>query len=252
MNAASSSDYWSVFVPYSAMHAVTVVMCALAIALFAIQAQSLRGTAAELLQRRVLAGVAIAAWVLWYLWWNWNGIELQSGLPLHVCGLMGVLAPLALLTGNRWLRAAMYFSAFTLTLQAFIQPALAAGPATLEFWKFWSLHSLIYCCAVYDLVVLKFRPGWSDFARACIVSAVYVAIIIPVNFLLGTNYGFVGNPPPEVPLPPMIEYLGPWPGRVFIVLALVMIGYLIALAPWLVYGARRRIGADLSADARTG
>jgi hypothetical integral membrane protein (TIGR02206 family) len=237
---------WSVFVPYSPLHAVTLAICALLIAIVAIGGRR-RDSVAEARQRRTLASFALGAWILWYLWWNWSAVDPHQGLPLHVCGLMGVVAPLALLTANRWLRATMYFCAFTLTMQAFIQPVLVVGPAKLEFWKFWSLHSLILCCAVYDLVVLNFRPGWSDFTRACIVSAAYVALIIPVNFLTGANYGFVGNPPPEHALPPMVEYFGAWPGRVFIMLALVMVGYLLVLAPW-VYATRRRMNADLPAN----
>ena len=154
------------------------------------------------MQRRALAALAIGVWVLSYVWLNWGAID-PKVLPLQVCGLMGVVAPLALLTGNRWLRAAMYFCTFTLTIQAFIQPILVLGPVTLEFWRFWLLHSLILCCAVYDLVVLRFRPGWSDVARACVMSAGYVALIVPVNLMIGTNYGFVGNPPDQAQ-PPMI------------------------------------------------
>jgi uncharacterized membrane protein YwaF len=57
-------------------------------------------------------------------------------LPLHICGLNGVIAPLALLTLNRWLRATLYFWAFGLTSQAFIQPNLTTGPAVPVFWCF--------------------------------------------------------------------------------------------------------------------
>ena len=45
-----------------------------------------------------------------------------------------------------------------LTLQAFVQPALTAGPASLVFWAFWTAHTIIAACAVYDLAVLGFRP----------------------------------------------------------------------------------------------
>ena len=90
---------------------------------------------------------------------------------LHLAGL---IAPLALLTLNRWLRAILYFWAFTLTVQAFIQPNLVHGPATAVFWLFWLQHTIIIAYAFYDLVVLRFRPDWRDLGRVYIVSAIYL------------------------------------------------------------------------------
>ena len=248
MNANPAIDSWSVFVPYTLLHAGTVAACVvLVVALVMLMARR-RDTAAERGQRRALAALAIGVWVLSYVWLNWGAID-PKALPLQVCGLMGVVAPLALLTGNRWLRAAMYFCTFTLTIQAFIQPILVLGPVTLEFWRFWLLHSLILCCGVYDLVVLRFRPGWSDVARACVMSTAYVALIVPVNLMIGTNYGFVGNPPNQAQ-PPMIALLGPWPERIVVLMALVFFGYLLAMLPWI--GARRRTAADRARSPQPG
>jgi len=240
MNANPAIDSWSVFVPYTLLHAVTVAVCVVLVVAFVMLMRRHRDTAAEIVQRRALAAFALGAWVVSYVWLNWNGIN-PATLPLQVCGLLGLVAPLALLTGNRWLRATLYFSAFTLTIQAFIQPILVLGPVTLEFWRFWLLHSLILCCAVYDLIVLRFRPGWSDVARACVMSAVYVALIVPVNLMIGTNYGFVGNPPDQAQ-PPVIALLGPWPERIVVLMALVFFGYLLAMLPWVV--ARRRVSTS--------
>ena len=240
MNANPAIDSWSIFVPYTLLHAVTVAVCVVLVVALVMLMRRRRDTAAEIVQRRALAAFALGAWVVSYVWLNWSAIDLKM-LPLQVCGLLGLVAPLALLTGNRWLRATLYFSAFTLTIQAFIQPILILGPVTLEFWRFWLLHSLILCCAVYDLVVLRFRPGWSDLARACVMSAAYVAAIVPVNLMLGTNYGFVGNPPDQAQ-PPVIALLGPWPERIVVLMALVFFGYLLAMLPWI--GARRRAAAD--------
>ncbi len=248
MKASSAIDGWSVFVPYTLLHSVTVAVCVVLVVALVMLMRRQRDTAAERVQRRALAAIAIGVWVLSYVWLNWEAID-PKALPLHVCGLLGVVAPLALLSGNRWLRATLYFSAFTLTIQAFIQPILVLGPATLEFWRFWLLHSLILCCAVYDLVVLRFRPGWSDVARACVMSTGYVALIVPVNLMIGTNYGFVGNPPDQA-LPPVIALLGPWPERIFVLVALVFFGYVLALLPWI--GVRRRTAAGDTRSPQVG
>jgi hypothetical integral membrane protein (TIGR02206 family) len=150
----------------------------------------------------------------------------------------GLVAPLALLTGWRWARAALYFWTSALTLQAFIQPALTAGPASLVFWAFWAAHMIIAACAVYDIAVLGFRPGRNDLGWAVAVSAAYVALVVPINVLLGSNYGYIGNPADIKEIPPFVDALGPWPQRAIMLVALAPLGFVVVLLPWLV-AARR-------------
>ena len=173
-----------------------MAVCALPIG----RLRSWAGRCASDRRRRSCAGPGRSSrscyWFAYIIWWNRNGLDLDGGLPLHLCDFNGLVAPLALLTLNRWARATLYFWSFTLTLQAFIQPLLSAGPAQLAFWAFWAGHTIIMASAVYDVVVLGFRPDWRDVGRVIVVSLAYVAVVTPVNLALGTNYGFIGNPPP--------------------------------------------------------
>jgi len=240
-----------VFVPFSVLHAAAVAVCALLVAVVVAAGHALAGTAAEARLRKSLAVFAFCYWVAYPIGWNWNGIDVYAGLPLHLCDFNALVAPLVLLTGKRWLRATLYFWTFTLTSQAFIQPELHHGPAYLAFWAFWTGHTIIMTCAVYDLVVLRFRPDWSDLGRAAVASAAYAAFILPVNLMLGTNYGFIGNPPPDKPLPPFIEAMGPWPGRAFIVMGLAATGFVLALAPWRIFDRQvPKAALDLEAGKR--
>lgn len=154
-------------------------------------------------------------------------------MPLQLCDICGIVAPLALLTLNRWLRAALYFWTFMLTLQAFVQPVLKVGPADAMFWAFWTGHMIVFGCAVYDLVVLRFRPTYSDLGRTLLVSAADLAVIVPVNLQFGSNYAYIGNPSPEHSIPPFVQALGPWPQRAVIVVLLAVLGYVAGLVPWL-------------------
>jgi len=235
---------WEVFVPFSTSHLLTVAICALLIALFAIAGRALRAGAAEAKLRKLWAVFALVYWFVYTIWWNWNGLDLYGGLPLHLCDFNGLVAPLALLTLNRWARAILYFWTFTLTLQAFIQPVLAVGPAHLPFWAFWTGHTIIMASAVYDVAVMGFRPDWRDVGRVIVVSLAYVALVTPVNLALGTNYGFIGNPPPGKNIPPFIDAMGPWPRRALIVMGLAVIGFVLALLPWRI----NRQSVELEAD----
>ena len=154
-----------------------------------------------------------------------------------------MIAPFALVTGRRFARATLYFWTAALTAQAFIQPALIDGPAFVLFWAFWMAHTVIAACAVYDVVVRGFRPGWRDFGLAVIASLVYLALILPIDLWLGADYGFVGNPPSGIIIPPLVAALGPWPLRAIVLVALVPIGFALVLLPWVVaraYAKRNR------------
>jgi hypothetical integral membrane protein (TIGR02206 family) len=224
-------DLWHHFTPYGGVHALAVAICALLIAAPSFIGRRLDKNA-ELGLRRALAAFAVAYWLVYTIWWNWHGIDWREGLPLQICDLNGLIAPLALISGWRWTRATLYFWTAALTVQAFIQPALTAGPASPVFWAFWSAHTIIVACALYDLVVRGFRPTWPDFGRAFAVSLAYVALVAPVNAWLGSDYGYVGNPAPDISIPTFVAALGPWPQRAVILVALVPLGFLVVLAPW--------------------
>jgi hypothetical integral membrane protein (TIGR02206 family) len=233
----NAPDAWAAFAPFGWLHAAAVAVCAVLIAAPALLGRALAKThkSAEPRLRWALAALAVGYWIAYNTWWNWHGLDLRTGLPLQLCDINGLIAPLALVTGWRWARATLYFWTAALTLQAFIQPALTLGPASLVFWAFWTAHTIIAACAVYDIVVRGFRPGWGDLGRALVASAAYVALVVPVNFWLGSDYGFIGNPAPDLQIRPFIDALGPWPQRAIILAAvLVPLGFVVVLLPWVV------------------
>jgi hypothetical protein len=116
------------FVPYSGLHVFTVCVCALLIAALVAAGRRLRGH--ETAMRWTLGIFALLYWLSYNIWWNRNGFDPAIGLPLHICDLSGVIAPLALLTLNRWLRATLYFWAFC-ARQSGLYPARAGGRPSL-------------------------------------------------------------------------------------------------------------------------
>jgi hypothetical integral membrane protein (TIGR02206 family) len=241
-----------VFVPFSLLHLLAVVVCALLIVALTMAGRAMRARGSEAGLRKSFAVFGLCYWVADIIWWNWNGLDVYGGLPLHLCDFNALVAPFALLTLNRWLRATLYFWSFTLSLQAFIQPVLPDGPAHLEFWAFWLGHTIIMASAVYDLVVLGFRPDWSDFARAVAASLAYVAFVTPINLTLDTDYGFIGNPPPGKSIPPFVDAMGPWPRRAVMVGVLALIGFVVVLLPWRITWRRSAQRAELAQGLEAG
>jgi uncharacterized membrane protein YwaF len=120
---------WDSFAPYGGLHFAAVSVCALLVAGLVVTARALAAPQ-EAALRRGFGVFAVAYWIAYNIWWNRHELNPATGLPLHLCDLNGFVAPLALLTGRRWLRATLYFWTFALTLQAFIQPTLTHGPAS--------------------------------------------------------------------------------------------------------------------------
>lgn len=218
------------FAPYGALHLVSVGGCLAVIAGLVAAGRHSRA-AHERKFRRALGVFGLAYWLSYNIWWNWHGLDPATGLPLQICDVNGVIAPLALLTLDRSLRATLYFWAFALSTQAFIQPALQFGPATPLYWWFWAQHTIILGYAVFDVAVLGFRPDWRDLLRACGSGAIYLAVVVPVDLALNADYGYLGDLDADR-IPPFVAALGPWPERAIMVVVLAALAFVIVELPW--------------------
>ena len=219
------------FTPFGTMHAVTAGVFAVSMAVASVLGRRWKGTRRELVFRRTWAW-SIVAWQLGAVayWARPSAFDLATSLPLQLCDVAVWVAPFALLTQKRWLRAVLYFWAIGLSTQAFFTPVLAEGPAHPKFWLFWIGHTQIVGSAIYDVVALGFRPRGRDFLIGTAANLVYFAAVMPLNLMYGVNYGFVGNITPEHRT--LIDSLGPWPLRLVWIFLLV---HTIMLALWLVW-----------------
>jgi len=163
------------------------------------------------------------------------------GLPIHICDLVVWAVPFAFFLQTRWIRTVLYFWGVGLSIQAFFMPALTHGPAEIVFWLFWIAHTHIVGSGLYVAVVLRYRPTLRDVGVAAMITAAYIAAVLPVNIWLDVDYGYVG--PGRSPG----DALGPWPGRVFVLYGLEVLAFLIVWTPWAI--ARRRRNRSESARA---
>jgi len=220
------------FHPYSLLHAAALAVIALVTAALVLAAR--RAGSGGRAARAFAQALGIFYVVSWIGVHGWRALPPQldptQTLPLQMCHLAALGAGLYFAAGWRWLRPVLYFWGFALTTQAFITPTLTEGPGDPVFWFFWLTHGMIVAAAVYALVVDGFRPTWRDYGHACIAGAIYVAVVVPVNIALGANYGFLGNLRPDVPT--LIDFLGPWPERLAIIVLIVAAAMALLMLPW--------------------
>ena len=71
----------------------------------------------------------------------------------------------------------------------------------------------------------------------------YAAVVFPLNLLLGSNFGYIGRPDPELPAT-LMNVLGPWPWRLIPLAGLVFAAFAIIYVPWILADRFGRKGAD--------
>lgn len=172
---------------------------------------------------------------LWVIYNIYNFLpahfRVDTSLPLHICDFMAIIASISLIIKpNQKTSALLYFCALALTTQAIITPTGDQDPTAFRFWLFWFLHGGIIAAAIFDLAVRSYRPVFKDYLFVVCCDLLYVAIILPLDIIMGWNYGFIGNIKPDTPT--IIDVLGPWPQRLIWMIGLVFIVQLIMYLPW--------------------
>lgn len=179
-------------------------------------------------------GFAVYYLLQWLIFHGWRLLPANFNpawsLPIHICDILALLMPLAVIWRTRFLMAMLYFWGIGLSLQAILTPDLGAGPLSLIFWIFWLDHMAIVGVAMYMVIVHRFRPTLRDLGWAVKAGLVYLAGILPINVVFNFNYGYLGQGRPNQPS--LIDWLGPWPWRVGVMVALAWLVMILLLMPW--------------------
>ena len=228
------------FRPFSPLHGVTVAVCALAIVAICVAGLRVRGTTRERTLRRALGVFGLAFWVVHQVYWLLPANFVWSrSLPLHICDVAGLLAPLAMLTSVRVLRTMTYFWGLALSIQGFITPVITEGPGTFIFWAFWIAHAINVGYAIFDFVAGGFVVRGRDLLIAIGISWGYCAFLFALNIPTGWNYGYVGDV--QTSQPTLADAMGPWPLRALLVALAGTAGLVLAWLPW---GVRVRLSRE--------
>ena len=215
--ASRTPAWFEVSGAFTLMHFLSLALFVPMIVGASVLGRRWRGTGKEKALRRTWAALILAFLVGSSIYFVLPGNYVPGwSLPLHVCDLMGFIACLSLVLPMRWLRTTTVFLGLALCTQAFITPVVRVGPVYLHYWYFWLGHVAIVGGAVYHIVVDRYRPTLTDLGLAWLTLSAYVGWVLPMDIAEGWNYGFVGNPPPRPDAPPtIVEHLGTWPTRVY-------------------------------------
>lgn len=135
-------------------------------------------------------------------------LPLDNILPFHFCDFAALTAGFGILTRNALLCEITYCWGLAGTLQGLITPNLPYPFPHPVFWSFFIHHGVVVIVALYLPLAMKWRPRAGVVPRILIWNQVYFVGALIVNWLLGTNYGFLSAKPASGSL---LDHLGDWP-----------------------------------------
>lgn len=161
----------------------------------------------------------------------------KHSLPLQICDVVWIFVAWALLSTRPLPLALTYYWGLTLSVQGLVQPTLTEPFPDVEFFVFWAKHVLIVWGAVYVCLSLRHGPDWAAYRRAVVWTIGWLVVVLCVNAVLGSNYGYVSGKPLEATV---LDLLGPWPWYVVAEMAIVAGGWALITVPWTGWPRLRR------------
>lgn len=161
--------------------------------------------------------------------------SVAESLPLHLCNVAAFLVAFILVRRDFATFEIAYFWGLAGTAQAVLTPDLPLAFPSLLYVTFFIGHGFIIVGVIYAIVVFGFQPTLRSVSKTILATLAYVALMVPVNFLLGTNYLYLRHKPAGATI---IDYLGPWP---WYILALIGAGILLCLLCYAPFAVRERL-----------
>ena len=165
-------------------------------------------------------------------------------LPFHLCSTAIMATAVLMLWRSRLAYELTYFWGFSGTLQAILTPDLEEPFSHPLYLSYFFTHGLIILGALYGTLVFRFRPSPRSMVRVYVITAIYCfVLILPLNYLIDTNYVYMRYKPAGASL---LDYLGSWPWYMLSVAGLAWLFFAAAYAPFYVmdHVARRRGSLD--------
>ena len=158
-----------------------------------------------------------------------------SGLPLHLCSLMGLMVVPALLTRQDALLHTMLYAGAPGALLALLFPAVAdtPWPGWTAFF-FFAMHAGLFCAPLLPMM-LGWRPRPEGALQAWLFLLLAGGIAMIVNELTGGNYLFLAGPVAGTPL----LLLSGWGSTVYRLLLAMMAGVVLTVEGLFVWLGRR-------------
>jgi len=230
----------SEFVTFGAQHLVAAAIVLGGATGLVVAVRASGSARLDRVMRWVLAAGCLAYESYEILWPPLAGLApWQECLPLHLCDLSLLLAPVVLLRGDRRCFELFYFWGIGGALQSIATPTLFYGFPARHCVTFFLSHWLIITSALYATVMMRLRPTPWSIPRVWLITLVYGLFMLPVNYTLGTNFLYVTHKPLTISL---LDCLGPWPWYLLTLQPVIGVVIFLCYLPFFVHDRRSRKG----------
>lgn len=187
-------------------------------------------------RKKVRIGLGIFLWInesIWHIWnAAWGHWDLQTMLPLNTCSILIWLSGFMLIFRNYTIYEFAYFMGIGGAFQYLMTPDLGIyGFPHIRFFQALLSHGILLISAIYMTVVEGYRPTWKSFWRVAVCMNIYMAIVYPINILLGSNYLMINMKPATASL---LDLLPDWPIYIIYMEALGLLTFLLLYLPFMI------------------
>lgn len=200
--------------------------------------------------------VTRAGWALLFITTAWTSWDLmpryfdpQVSFPLELSDWLRFITAYAMITRSGWAISTAYYCGLTLNVQAILTPDCdyRSLPA-LEFSMYWFLHIAVLLGPILLVWGEGYRPTWKGFGTAYGITGIWALTAMSVNFLIGSNYGYLNGAPPG---PSALDFMGPWPTYLFVGMGLLAFAWAVLMTwPWYLVGENKNQGGGMARRVR--
>lgn len=175
--------------------------------------------------------------IIWSLTKIYLGtFNLQTDLPLNLCNLVALTAPILTTTKKKIYYEIFFFWVFAGTLQGVITPTLEHGFPHFDFLKYWYIHAGLIVFMLYMTFIYHFEPTFKSVLRSFYGIQVYLVVMLITNHFIGSNYFYLNAKPVSGSL---LDFFGDWPNYIFVAELIMIPFFSLFYLPF--YFARKKI-----------
>jgi len=154
-------------------------------------------------------------------WWN-----IQGYLPLHLCRISFFICMIVLVKKKQWMYEWVLFLAIPSGIHSMLTPEMTKGISAWFYFDYYFVHAGLILVPLYLTIVMGMKARKDAWWKTILRLQIPVAIIMPLNFLMESNYMYLSHKP-LVNNPFLI---GEWPTYVlFLEIIMVAHVYIIHL-----------------------
>ena len=122
---------------------------------------------------------------------------LASNLPLHLCGLSGILAGIVVFYRKQMLFEFLYFFGLVGFIHSVLTPEFTGGTSSWKIFDYYVGHSMLIIIPVWLMKYYNFRLRPNSWWTSFVYLQLVVVIVMQINIIIGNgaNYMYLARAP---------------------------------------------------------